>query len=185
MRSKSHRLLGEYLVQHYLNNIPEPQIRAFIIGCTQPDLNPGTYLKGSLRFQWLRGHNYPNSRSAMEKFCHRLESKKNLSIIDYYTLGKLIHYTADAFTFAHNPCFPKDLRYHRQYEAQLQTHFLSFLKSWPPNERIFSSSIMESISCFHREYSMNSPHIQNDIIHCHMACCSIFNILFSKCGDIE
>lgn len=57
MRGKSHRCLGQYLVEHYMENIPGRYVKAFLVGCIEPDRNPVTYLKGSLRFQWLRGHN--------------------------------------------------------------------------------------------------------------------------------
>ena len=106
MRGKSHRCLGKYLVQHYMSDTPERYVKAFLLGCIEPDRNPATYLKGSIRCQWLRGHNYRNARRFMRAISARLERKETLKLFDYYTLGKLIHYTTDAFTYAHNDTFP-------------------------------------------------------------------------------
>ena len=106
MRGKSHRCLGKYLVQHYMSDTPERYVKAFLLGCIEPDRNPATYLKGSIRCQWLRGHNYRNARRFMRAISARLERKEKLNLFDYYTLGKLIHYTTDAFTYAHNDTFP-------------------------------------------------------------------------------
>lgn len=47
MRGKSHRCLGNYLVQRYMGDAPQSHIKAFLLGCIEPDRNPATYLKGS------------------------------------------------------------------------------------------------------------------------------------------
>ena len=44
MRGKSHRCLGKYLVQHYMSDTPERYVKAFLLGCIEPDRNPATYL---------------------------------------------------------------------------------------------------------------------------------------------
>ena len=124
MRGKSHRCLGKYLVQHYMSDTPERYVKAFLLGCIEPDRNPATYLKGSIRCQWLRGHNYRNARRFMRAISARLEKKEKLGLFDYYTLGKLIHYTTDAFTYAHNDTFPTALSDHREYEAALRKAIL-------------------------------------------------------------
>ena len=77
MRGKSHMCLGSYLAEHYLTDVPKVYIRAFLIGCIEPDRNPATYLKGSFRNQWLRGHNYLNARRYMARISQRLERKES------------------------------------------------------------------------------------------------------------
>ena len=99
-----------------MNDVPKRYVQAFLIGCIEPDRNPVTYLKGSIRHQWLRGHNYRNARRFMRRISVRLENKDSWNLYDYYTLGKLIHYTTDAFTYAHNDTFPTALTEHREYE---------------------------------------------------------------------
>lgn len=180
MRGKSHRCLGQYLAEHYLTNTPKRYVKAFLIGCIEPDRNPVTYLKGSLRFQWLRGHNYHNARRFMRQISWRLEKKENLNLYDYYTLGKLIHYTTDAFTYAHNDTFTTNLGDHREYEAALQDHFLNYLQEDPQVNPYTARSIMEAIYSYHREYEELDADIRTDSRFALTACCCVLAILFAK-----
>ena len=52
MRGKSHKTLGKYLADKYMTAVPKRYIQAFLLGCIEPDRNPATYLKGSVRRQW-------------------------------------------------------------------------------------------------------------------------------------
>lgn len=180
MRGKSHRCLGQYLARQYMKDIPERYVKAFLIGCVEPDRNPVTYLKGSLRFQWLRGHNYRNARSFMRQISRRLERKDNLNLLDYYTLGKLIHYTADAFTYAHNERFPTNLAEHRVYEAALQDHFLNYLQEDPQVNPQTARSIMESIYSYHSQYEELEADIRTDAKFALNACCCVLAVLFAN-----
>lgn len=177
MRGKSHTLLGTYLLKHYMPDIPNRHKRAFLLGCIEPDRNPVTYLKGSLRFQWLRGHNYLNAQRFMQRIANRLEQKDSFSLFDYYTLGKLIHYTADAFTFAHNDSFPESLEYHREYEALLQNHFVKYLHSDPRVDIRTFHSIMAGIRSCHREYRLEEGSIHRDSRFALQACCCVLAVL--------
>lgn len=180
MRGKSHQYLGKFLAQQYMKDIPERYVRSFLIGCVEPDRNPVTYLKGSFRFQWLRGHNYRNARRFMRQISWRLERKEKLNLFDYYTLGKLIHYTADAFTYAHNDTFPSDLTEHRQYEAALQEHFLQYLQEDPQIDPHTARSIMEAIYSYHTQYEDQQADIHTDAKFALNACCCVLAILFSN-----
>lgn len=179
MCGKSHISLGKYLLDRYLPDLPRSCRRAFLFGCIQPDRNPFTYLKGSLRCQWLRGHNYRNARRYMGRICSRLERKGTLHLMDYYTLGKLIHYTADAFTYAHNDAFPKKLSDHREYELRLQAHFLSYLREDPQVNVSLSSTIMEGIIAYHRAYSTEAANIHRDSQFALQACCCVLAVLLT------
>lgn len=177
MRGKSHIRLGQYLIGHYMPSLPRRYSRAFLLGCVAPDRNPATYLKGSLRCQWLRGHNYPNARRFMAKIARRLEKKGRLGLWDYYTLGKLIHYTTDAFTYAHNEDFPPALRRHREYEARLQTHFLAYLQADPLVSPRRCGSVMETIARLHREYENQARCLHRDARFALNACCMVVLLL--------
>lgn len=179
MRGKSHRCLGEYLAQHYMTDVPRRYVHAFQIGCVEPDRNPATYLKGSLRCQWLRGHNYRNARRFMRRISWRLEKKNNLQLLDYYSLGKLIHYTTDAFTYAHNDTFGTNLMDHREYEVNLQNHFLSYLAEDPQVDIKFAKSIMEAICSYHREYIELPVDVRTDCHFALTACCCVLALLFT------
>lgn len=179
MRGKSHISLGNYLLDQYMPELPSHYRKAFLFGCIQPDRNPATYLKGSLRCQWLRGHNYHNARSFMRRISRRLEGKNRLRLYDYYTLGKLIHYTADAFTYAHNDTFPSALCAHRAYEIRLQEHFLSYLTERPAVNIRPSHSVMETIASCHRAYSLKTPDLHWDCRFALQACCCVLSVLLT------
>lgn len=179
MRGKSHICIGKYLIRHYLADIPQARKSAFLFGCIQPDRNPATYLKGSLRAQWLRGHNYSNAWRFMCRISRRLEKKKSLNLFDYYTLGKLIHYTADAFTYAHNDHFPASLSDHREYEIQLQNHFLEYIGQNPEISVASAASIMEGIAAYHHRYRSHHTNVHRDSRYALQACCFVLAILLT------
>ena len=180
MRGKSHRCLGQYLTEHYMQNVSKPCVRAFLIGCVEPDRNPITYLKGSLRFQWLRGHNYRNARRFMRRISQRLEGKRKLNLFDFYTLGKLIHYTTDAFTYAHNDTFSTNLMDHRVYEVELQNHFLQFMEADPQVNPRVARTIMDAVYSYHREYERQEANIHTDARFALNACCSVVSLLLPQ-----
>ena len=180
MRGKSHHSLGAFLVQQYMDTVPKHHVKAFLFGCVQPDRNPVTYLKGSFRCQWLRGHNYQNARRFMRKISRRLEGKEKLNLFDYYTLGKLIHYTADAFTYVHNDVFADKLAEHRAYEAALQIHFLEYLQDDPEIDPITAHSVMDAIYQHHARYESQKADIHTDARYALSACCCILAVLFAN-----
>jgi len=178
MRRKSHHLLGQYLTERYMINLPKRYIRAFLIGCIEPDRNPTTYLKGSLRCQWLRGHNWGNARNYIHRISSRLENRKRLRLWDYYTMGKLIHYTADAFTSAHNMHFGADLTEHRKYELALEQHFLNYLSA---NPRIWTDArypVIDTICRYHRDYLCRPTNVHTDSRFAIIVCCMVMTRLF-------
>lgn len=179
MRGKSHIFLGKYLIEHYMPDLSPGQAQAFLLGCIEPDRNPATYLKGSFRHQRLRGHNYRNARRFMRRISLRLERRQDWNLFDYYTLGKLIHYTADAFTYAHNDGFSDRLSDHRAYEASLQTHFLDYLRQDPRIDIRSAGTIMEGIGSYHRSYSRKETDIFRDSRYALNACCCVLAILLT------
>ena len=178
MRGKSHQHLGKYLADKYMAGLPSRYVKAFLIGCIEPDRNPATYIKGSLRQQWLRGHNWGNAQHYMQKVSARLEKRSHLKLLDYYTIGKLIHYTTDAFTSAHNERFGVNLSDHRQYEADLQNHFLDYLAQDPEIWTDTRNPVMDTIRSYHREYLRRPINIHTDsrfaIIVCSMVAAKLF-----------
>lgn len=124
---KSHVLLAGYL----LNDIPvchsAVDQKAFVLGGIEPDFNMFSYLKGSIKCQKLRGHNYNSSRDYTLHVMKKLQSRKKWCLLDYYRLGKLMHYLADAFTCTHNESFTGTLWEHRIYEAHLHPHLAACL----------------------------------------------------------
>lgn len=119
MISSSHKALANLLICKYLTDKTELQKKCFYLGCIQPDKNPITYLKGSIRHSALRGHNWYNARNYILRTLSSLQVCKMARVFDYYKFGKLIHYLADVFTFPHNNEFGDDLTHHRIYEKEL------------------------------------------------------------------
>ena len=179
MRGASHRSLGRYLAGRYMTNIPAHYVRAFQLGCIEPDRNPATYLKGSLRRQWLRGHNYGNAKRYMFRISRRLERKDRLNILDYYTMGKLIHYTTDAFTYAHNEEFTTDLSEHMTYEVALQNHFLEYMQTNPSVDETSAESVEEAIRSYHRDYIRKPADIHRDTKYALKVCCCVIALLLT------
>ena len=178
MRAESHIRLGKYLAENHMHSASQLQIRFFLLGCIQPDRNPATYLKGSLHHRWLRGHNYRNASRFMYRISRRLERKTRFRLQDYYTLGKLIHYTADAFTRVHNDPAPTGLGAHMEYEDTLQRYFLPYLAGDPEVEVSVCGSIMETVCACHSRYRTQNPDVSTDARFALAACCAVMTILF-------
>lgn len=179
MRGRSHRQLGRYLVQRYMANVPKRYVRAFLIGCIEPDRNPATYLKGSLRQQWLRGHNWGNAQNYMQRIASRLETKRRWNMLDYYTMGKLIHYTTDAFTSAHNAEFGPSLEDHREYEVALQNHFLGYISQNPEFWTDAQHPVMDTIRSYHHDYIRRPTNIHTDTRFAIIVCSMVLTRLFA------
>lgn len=184
MKSTSHQLLANYLTDIYLNRYSSSCKKAFAIGCVQPDKNPTTYLKGSIRSQWLRGHNWENARRYIRRIGKRLERKHRFHVSDFYQLGKLIHYTADAFTYAHNDLFSETLADHRGYESRLHKYLIGYLDSMngPVEDNIpYDLSTYEFITRSHSRYMRSDPGIHTDAQYCVHACRHVlFMLLLGK-----
>lgn len=180
MNANSHRQIGLYLKKQYMLHIPQRYIHAFLLGCIEPDKNPTTYLKGSVRSQWLRGHNWGNSQKYIKRISRRLEQKQLFKLLDFYNLGKLIHYTADAFTYAHNRHFLNNLRAHREYESKLDGylgHYLSELSDAP----VTSDDVITALIRKYRlEYIRTASGICTDTVFALRACCAIIVHLSGK-----
>lgn len=188
MKGNSHRALGEYLAGRFLTEAAPRHTRAFLLGCVEPDHNPSTYLKGSIRSQWLHGHNWGNSECLICRFSNRLERRRTLHLWDYYTLGKLVHYTADAFTSVHNAHFSAGLRHHRMYEKALQNHFLQNIDLKEPGDLSGEDSLFSLLCSFHAEYSEVPSNIYTDTHYVLSACSAVVALILRSsqpvCGKL-
>lgn len=173
MRGKSHKNLGKYLAAHYMEGLPKRYIRAFLIGCVEPDRNPATYFKGSIREQWLRGHNWSNAERYMQRVSARLEARENWHLLDYYAMGKLIHYITDGFTSAHNSHFGTDLSDHRSYEVSLQNYFLCYLTRNHKLPEASQRPVMQTVREFHKDYIRKPVNIHTDCRFAILVCCMV------------
>lgn len=105
MIKKDHKDLSRYLMEHMDYPIEYRLKKVVVLGSVEPDYNPATYLRGSIKRQRFRGHNYENTRECIFKLVQKIQNKKMSERKKCYLLGKVLHYIADAFTFPHNSEF--------------------------------------------------------------------------------
>jgi hypothetical protein len=94
---------------------------AFLLGNIEPDLLFVSYLCGQERHPFA-GHLYPEASQRMLRLCLQLDGGCR-TIADHFRLGKLCHYTADCFTWPHDPSYPGTMAAHISYERQLNRCF--------------------------------------------------------------
>ena len=132
MQKRSHLLLAQSLLRREQGFPARRYELAFLFGSFQPDCNPFSYLKGSLRNKLFGGHTYGNSRRYISRRIRRLQSRRRWNLWNYYALGQLTHYVADAFTWPHNPHFPGVGWEHHVYETELRLALHSRLSADGP-----------------------------------------------------
>ena len=162
MKQESHRLLGHYLVNQLRVPPKRRYTRAFLIGCVEPDRNPLSYLKGSIRSRMFYGHNYQNADRWIERHINTLSRKDHWNLWNYYCMGKLIHYTSDAFTYVHNNCFTDSISAHRAYEDRLHAQFLHCLDTRDYSADPFQMDPNAFFRGVHQRYLEHSANIYRD-----------------------
>ncbi len=177
MNKNSHKQIALHYARRYLTAHPSPCRSLFILGCMEPDVNPSTYLKGSIRHQWLRGHNWKNAKGYIMRLSRRLESRQHLRYMDFYILGKLIHYTLDAFTYAHNSHFPGNLFRHREYEKRLEDFLSQYFEACLPLQSTQKGSLFQIIRHYKAAYHNSPVGFAADLLYGKSACNAIFEKL--------
>ena len=127
------------------------------------DCNPLTYLKGSLRAYKFRGHNYSNSQHYIYSRISRLQRRQRWTIWQYYTLGKLTHYLADAFTYPHNENYPDSMLCHHQYETDLRAYLEEYLATRALRREKFRQDVADALQELHRQYMAGVADMRKDV----------------------
>ena len=94
---------------------------AFLYGNIHPDLFLPTHLTRKPH-EHLEGHSFDFAGKKVLRLIEELKTAA-LSADTCYRLGKLCHYTADCFTWPHNPGYPGSLSAHISYESILDKRF--------------------------------------------------------------
>jgi len=153
LQKRSHKLLARSLMDSYDGFEKRRFELAFLFGSFQPDCNPLSYLKGTFRAKKFGGHNYSNSRPYIDSHIDRLRQRGHWTVWQYYTLGKLTHYLADAYTFPHNDNYPDSLMEHRRYENSLRQYLARYLPAQAARPAAVSpGDLTASLRELHREY---------------------------------
>ena len=164
MQKRSHTLLASALLRSQEGFDARRFELAFLFGSFQPDCNPFSYLKGSLRARKFGGHNYTNSHDYIIAHIERLQRRRTAwTMWQYYTLGKLTHYLADAFTYPHNETYPESLLAHRQYEDALRTYLAEYLQQRSLLHQQFREDLAAALEELHCQYLENRSTMQRDV----------------------
>lgn len=165
MQKRSHRLLALSLLESRDGFSKKRFEKAFLFGSFQPDCNPLSYLKGSIRGRTLRGHNFTNSSRYIDRRIDRFQSRETWTMWQYYTLGKLTHYLADAFTFPHNDTYPDSIAAHRRYEDALRCQFAAYMETRTLARADACADVSAAIAELHRSYAERTSDRQRDICY--------------------
>jgi hypothetical protein len=166
MKFKDHKNISFYLVKSQERRIKARNMWALVIGSVIPDITVYTYLRGSLSGKKLKGHNYENTSVVISDLIERISNSHKYGIWRYFELGKLLHYSADSFTYAHNSRFTGSLAEHRAYEMELHERLEEAMVresddiSKIGNEQ--SSDTCARIRELHEAYSRKTPDSRND-----------------------
>ena len=83
----------------------------------------------------------------------------------YYTLGKLTHYLADAFTYPHNENWPNTLMDHHRYEADLRLSLAEYLSHQALRRRQRRQDLIDAIEQLHQQYMDSRSDPEQDICY--------------------
>lgn len=162
MQKRSHTLLASALLRSEHGFDAKRFELAFLFGSFQPDCNPLSYLKGSLRAYKFRGHNYTNSQRYINIHIRKLQRRSSWTMWQYYTLGKLTHHLADAFTYPHNENFPNSLMDHHRYESELRLYLAAYLSRRSLQRAQACQDLAAVIGELHRQYMSSVSDPQQD-----------------------
>ena len=165
MKKRSHKLLGIYLAERYMDDATKACRKAFVFGCVEPDYNYASYLKGWGTGNRVKGHNYECACHYIRKNARYLSEKHTWNLWDYYQFGRMLHYLADAFTFPHNSHYEGTLANHVRYELEMQPIFLEKLKDTAAQAVPVIGSragIVEELNRLHRDYRKQASNPERD-----------------------
>ena len=163
LQKRSHKLLASTLLETVQGFQARRFELAFLFGSFQPDCNPLTYLKGSLRAHKFRGHNYANSQRYIYSRIIRLQRRRRWTMWQYYTLGKLTHYLADAFTYPHNDNYPDSMLCHHQYETDLRAYLETYLAGREVRRENARRDVTLALRRLHRQYMDGVADMRKDV----------------------
>ena len=122
MRKTTHFRLSCRCLRCFSGHNPASRL-AFLFGSVEPDINLLHYLRDAVCGAGLHGHDYSRILPRIDRLSLLRHRKEHWGILQYYRLGKLVHYGADAFTFPHNDGFHGGLQAHIRYEKELEVVF--------------------------------------------------------------
>jgi len=182
VKTQDHKEIARHLMKEK-SNLHNKKLKIFfILGNIAPDYNPFTYFRGSISKQFLGGHNYENINEYMKKLMLRISKCNYSEISRYYLLGKLIHYIADAFTFAHNKNFQGNIIQHCAYENELHKYISHSFNSniEAPLCMINEENVMNHIEWLHKCYMEETMGCETDCRYINKSVKLIFDVFYRQ-----
>ncbi len=138
---------------------------AYIFGSVQPDIKITSYFRGIEPGEEKRGHSYKTAIRRIKKLEEQISgSACKAGIVYSYRWGKLSHYAADAFTFAHNiELFKGTISEHRDYEKLLHKGLVARLRHEDWSFFYDIDSVAGTISEIHDRYIARKMSVDNDL----------------------
>lgn len=146
---------------------------AFEYGCISPDVNPLTYVKG---------HTYAGTASYVKNVLTRLHGNLKSSV-DYFDLGRAVHFIGDYFTFPHTSEFHGTLSEHISYEKRLHRYIINETNDILTESRLDLSNAKKCINLLesvHKKYYSTKNSIAKDWNYIRFVCSSI-SMSAAKC----
>ncbi len=168
MRRRDHMALGRFLLERSDHADLQKHRKAFLLGCVEPDINMASYMRGMGRCRGLLGHNAENSRRYIARRFEHIKEKGLRHAGDYFRLGVVLHYVADAFTGAHNGRGGGNLLRHRIYEESL--HRIFSLGPFPAGDEREITDLMTSYLDMHARYRREKQSPETDRRYIMSAC---------------
>lgn len=184
MKKVDHELFGRHLIDVMGDRFDEKYTPKFLMGCTAPDRNPFTYMRGSVKCKMFKGHNFRNTRGVIRRNIKLLAGKSNWGGSEYYRMGKMIHYITDAFTFPHNEEFIGSIKRHVQYEVKLHQYLFSSIGRKTLLDRSIENKVGKEFDLYqyylqkHRQYIEAFKGFENDVTYMKEVTINIMSKLF-------
>lgn len=99
MQTKDHYLLGCFILKQYGSCVDPICQKLFLLGCIEPDWNLITYTRGSIKYQFLHGHNAENSQKHLNRLTEKLLKSGVHTTLQWFRFGAALYYLADSRSY--------------------------------------------------------------------------------------
>ena len=158
MKTEDHFRLAVHLKNGPLKDLPFFSKLAFILGSVEPDINLFTYLLG-WKIRFFYGHHWSNAKNYLK---NKLQKTAHTQKVNWFSVGRLVHFTADAFTYTHNSYFVGGFLKHTKYEKELHPHFIPVMTTDKTYTDKAALDLEQYVLKRHKEYMLASPSVKTD-----------------------
>ena len=187
LRKKSHISLAKYIVDSLAEQELVKHRKAFYLGSILPDCKPSF-----ITVKHEMEGTFPKVQRELEEIVARQQNSEINMRVFYRSLGEVIHYIADYFTFPHNSHYTGNLKDHCVYEEHLKKSLKEYIQSGEAkrNSALISASVQnldsaEDICNFiqkaHETYVKLKNYVEGDCRHivtlCHQVVAAVIRLI--------